>query len=277
MAFTGAFHGRTLGALSLNRSKAVHRQGFPELAGVIEAPFCEDRRCSVATCSCGFFPKSTSEKAWLWELLDPDGGRVDPGEVAYIIVEPIQGEGGYRIPSNAFMDELATVCTEYEIPLIADEVQTGIGRTGEWWGADHYAINPDVIASAKALGVGATISSDEFFPEEPGRISSTWGGGDILASMRGVLTIDVIREQDLLTNATTRGEQFKELLREADPEYVEDVRGRGLLLAVEFDSQTRRDCVVQAAFERGLLTLGAGFKTLRVLPPLDVTKREIAL
>jgi 4-aminobutyrate aminotransferase len=145
------------------------------------------------------------------------------------------------------------------------------------WGADHYSIEPDVITSAKALRVGATISREAVFPDETGRISSTWGGGDLLAALQGVLTIDAIREHDLLANARNRGKQFKQRIREGDSDYVEDVRGKGLMLAIEFDSRPRRDAVVHAAFERGLLTLGCGFRTLRILPPLDVTAREIEM
>jgi 4-aminobutyrate aminotransferase len=293
ITFAGGFHGRTLGALSSNRSKAVHRRGFPEIAGIESVPFCENRHCDATTCSCGFFVgpqanetesgvslsgESTSRiTSSLRRMLDPSRGNVDASDVSYLIVEPIQGEGGYRIPSQSFMTEIADVTEEYDIPVVADEIQTGLGRTGEMWGVDHYAIEPDVITSAKALRVGATISRDELFPDTPGRISTTWGGGDILASLRGVLTIDAIQEYDLLSNARERGRQFKERLREEVPSFVVDVRGKGLMLAVEFDSKPRRDAAVCEAFSRGLLTLGCGYRTMRVLPPLDVTAREIDL
>lgn len=274
ITFDGAFHGRTLGALSLNRSKSVYRREFPEISGVHDAPFCEDRSCTPETCSCGFFAGGVSR---LREKLDPERGHVDPDDVAYLILEPIQGEGGYRFPSDAFTDEIAALVDEHDITLIADEIQSGVGRTGELWGADHYALEPDVISSAKGLRVGATISRSDVFPEETSRLSSTWGAGDVIASAQGALTLDAIREHDLMDNATVRGRQFKETMRDADLPGVTDVRGKGLMLAVQFDSTERRDAVLTGAFSRGLLTLAAGHDVLRVLPPLDVTEREIEL
>jgi 4-aminobutyrate aminotransferase len=274
ITFEGAFHGRTLGALSLNRSKSVYRREFPEISGIHDVPFCRDRTCDADSCSCGFFAGGTSQ---LRRMMSDEAGSVDPGEVAYLIMEPIQGEGGYYPPSEAFMQEVAAVCAEHDIPLVADEIQAGMGRTGEWWAADHYPIEPDVITAAKGLRVGATISRSDVFPDEEGRISSTWGAGDIIASMQGALTIDAIWEYDLLSNATARGRQFTERLRDDDPESVVDVRGKGLMLGVEFDTVERRDDVLERAFERGLLTLACGHKTLRILPPLDVTEREIDL
>jgi 4-aminobutyrate aminotransferase len=270
----GAFHGRTLGTLSLNRSRAKYRSHFPEIDGVEDMPYCTDRSCTAETCDCGFFFDDTST---LRRMLDPETGYVAADEVAALVLEPFQGEGGYRPPSEAFMDEIAAVSDEHDLTLIADEIQSGLGRTGEWWASDHYAIEPDVIASAKGLRVGATISREEVFPDKNGRISSTWGAGDILASAQGVATIDAIEEHDLLDNAVERGQQMQDLLRESDMPGAIDVRGKGLMLAVEFDSKERRDAIQEEAFSRGLLTIGCGKQTLRLLPPLDVTEREIYL
>ena len=274
ITFDGAFHGRTLGALSLNRSKSVYRRDFPEISTVHDMPFCDDRGCTPETCSCGFFAGGSSR---LRTKLDPKRGHVDPESVAYLIMEPIQGEGGYRFPSDAFMDEIAAVVDEHDITLVADEIQSGVGRTGEMWGSDHSAIEPDVIASAKGLRVGATISRSDVFPEETGRISSTWGAGDIIASLQGALTLDAIEEEGLMENATVRGRQFREIMADADPDGVVDVRGLGLMLAVEFDTKSRRDEVMERAVSHGLLTLACGTKVLRILPPMDVTEREIEL
>ncbi|MFB6183337.1 MAG: aminotransferase class III-fold pyridoxal phosphate-dependent enzyme [Haloarculaceae archaeon] len=274
VTFEGAFHGRTLGTLSLNRSKEIYRRSFPVIPSVHDAPYCTDRTCTPETCECGFFAGGTSK---LRRMLDPERGYVNPDELAYVIVEPMQGEGGYRFPSDAFMDEVATLVQRYDVTLIADEIQTGLGRSGEWWLSDHYAIEPDVITSAKGLRVGATVSREEIFPSEESRLSSTWGAGDILSSAVGALTIDVIDDYDLVANATERGRQAVESLRDADLPGVVDVRGKGLLLAVEFDSKDRRDGVMEAALKRGLLTLGCGQKTIRLLPPLDATEREIEL
>ncbi|MFC4359028.1 aspartate aminotransferase family protein [Halobium salinum] len=286
ITFEGAFHGRTLGTLSLNRSKEVYRRKFPEIPSIHDVPFCDDRSCSPATCSCGFFrgvgggrdgEGEDDPVSALRRKLDPKRGHVNPEEVAYLIMEPIQGEGGYRFPSDAFAEEVASVVEEHDITLVADEIQSGVGRTGEMWGSDHYPFEPDIITGAKGLRVGATISSKDVFPEERARLSSTWGAGDIVSSLQGVLTLEAIEEHDLLANATVRGRQFKETVRDANPEGVVDVRGKGLLLAVEFDSKERRDAVQEAALKRGLLTLACGYKVLRILPPLDVTEREISL
>lgn len=275
ITFEGAFHGRTLGALSLNRSKAVHRRHYPSISDIHDLPFCtETETDGERGCGCGFFTEDSSK---LRELLDPERGHVAADDVAYLIMEPVQGEGGYRVPSEAFMAEVASVCEAHDLHLVADEIQAGVGRTGEMWGSDHFPIEPDVIASAKALRVGATISREEVFPDEQARISSTWGAGDILASAQGVFTLDAIDEQDLLANATQRGRQAKERIRDAGIDGVVDVRGLGLMLAVEFETKTLREDVIEAALKRGLLTLGCGHKTLRLLPPLDVTEREIDL
>jgi 4-aminobutyrate aminotransferase len=270
----GAFHGRTLGTLSLNRSKEVYRRQFPEIASVHTTPFCTDRGCTPATCECGFFFEDTS---WLRQMLAEGTGFVNDEEVAYVVLEPVQGEGGYRFPSEAFAAEIAALCEAHDVPLVVDEVQCGVGRTGEMWASDHYAFEPDVIASAKALRVGATIAREEVFPAETSRLSSTWGAGDLLAAAQGALTIDAIQDHDLLANATERGRQLKERLRDADLPGVVDVRGKGLLLAVEYESKECREDVIAQALARGLLTIGCGHKTMRVLPPLDVTEREIDL
>jgi len=270
----GAFHGRTLGTLSLNRSKGIYRRRFPDLAGIETIPFCTDRACTPASCECGFFFDDTS---WLRQMLAEGSGYVNDEEVAYLIVEPIQGEGGYRFPSESYAAEIAALCADHDLTLVVDEVQSGLGRTGEMWASDHYAFTPDVIASAKALRVGATVARSDVFPDEKSRLSSTWGAGDILSAAQGALTIDAIREYDLLDNATRRGQQCKELLRDADLPGVVDVRGTGLMLAVEFDSTDHREDAVAAALAEGLLTIGCGEKTMRLLPPLDVTEREIDL
>lgn len=274
ITFEGAFHGRTLGALSLNRSKSVHRKRYPSLSDVHDVPFCSDCGSDPSTCECGFFTENSSQ---LREMLDPERGYVDPNEVAYLIIEPVQGEGGYRVPSEAFMNEIRALCDEHDLFLVADEIQSGIGRTGEMWASDHFSIEPDAIASAKALRVGATISREEVFPDEKARLSSTWGAGDVISSAQGVLTLDAIEEHSLLDNATERGRQATEQLRDADMNGMVDVRGLGLMLAVEFDTKEMRDAVIDSALKRGLLTLGCGHKTLRLLPPLDVTEREIDL
>ena len=270
----GAFHGRTLGTLSLNRSKGIYRRDFPEIASVHDMPYCTDRTCTTESCDCGFFFDSTSA---LRRMLHPETGYVDADEVAALVIEPIQGEGGYRFPSDAFAGEIADCCAEFDLTLVADEVQAGMGRTGEWWRSDHYPFEPDVISSAKGLRVGATIGREAVFPDERSRLSSTWGAGDLLSSAMGVATIDAIEEYSLMENATTRGRAFKQHLRDADLPGMTDVRGKGLMLAVEFETEAQRDAIQEAAFSRGLLVLGCGKQTIRLLPPLDITEREVEL
>jgi 4-aminobutyrate aminotransferase len=270
--FSNAFHGRTMGTLSLTRSKSVYTREYPELAGIREVPFCDDRGCSADTCSCGFFAGGQSRL----EATLGSHGNVDPEEVAFIILEPIQGVGGYRFPSDDFAREVGRVSEAYDIPLIVDEIQTGVGRSGSMWASDHYPFEPDLITAAKALRVGATVGRSELFPDQKNRLGSTWGGGDVIAAMQGVFTLEAIEEHDLMANAETRGAQ---LLDNLDTHYdcVEDARNLGLLVAVDYDTKQRRDAVVEAALDRGLLTLGCGTKTLRLLPPLDVTEREVDL
>ncbi|WP_049922923.1 class-III pyridoxal-phosphate-dependent aminotransferase [Halopiger djelfimassiliensis] len=260
LTFEGAFHGRTLGALSLNRSKSVYRRDFPELSGIHDVPH------------------SMEGVERLREKLDPDNGHIPPEQVAFMILEPVQGEGGYRVPDAEFMRAVNDLCSEHDIPIIADEIQSGVGRTGEMWASDHFDFEPDVITSAKALRVGATISRSDIFPDERARISSTWGAGDILASIQGSLTLAAIEEHDLLSHAEKQGTAFLDRLaslQEDHEEVIEDVRGLGLMTAVEFDTKDRREAVMEAALERGLLTLGCGKKALRLLPPLDVRDREL--
>ncbi|MDJ1433745.1 aminotransferase class III-fold pyridoxal phosphate-dependent enzyme [Halostagnicola sp. A-GB9-2] len=259
LTFDGAFHGRTLGALSLNRSKSVHRRKFPELSGIHDVP------------------RSIEGLERLEQKLDPDVGHIPSDQVAFLILEPIQGEGGYRIPTPEFVSRVNEICSKHEIPIIADEIQSGIGRTGSMWASDQYDLEPDVITSAKALRVGATISRSELFPDEKARLSSTWGAGDILASIQGALTIAAIQEHDLLAHARRAGERLLARLEDLQDRYPEvvDSRGLGLMTALEFDTMDRREAVIESAVERGLLTLGCGHKTLRLLPPLDVRDREL--
>jgi 4-aminobutyrate aminotransferase len=273
VTFQGAFHGRTLGALSLNRSKSVYRKRFPEIASVHDLPFCS---CEGAPtfCECGYF---AGDESAFRKKIDPKTGHVDPEEIAFLMMEPIQGEGGYRFPSEAFARDIAEITEEYDITLIADEIQSGVGRTGEWWASEHYPFDPDVITSAKGLRIGATISDREVFPEEKSRLSSTWGAGDVIAAAQGAFTLDAIAEHDLLANATERGRQFQETMRDAELDGLTNVRGKGLMIGMDFESSELRDDVVAAAFQRGLLLLACGHKTLRVLPPMDVTEREIEL
>ena len=273
VTFDGAFHGRTLGALSLNRSKAVHRAFFPQIPQVLSLPFCT---CPAA-CRCGWEEADGTSR--LARLLDPETGLVRPEEVAFIIFEPIQGEGGYRIPRKAFLQELTRLARQHGIPLIADEVQSGMGRTGRWWAVEHFGVKPDLMTAGKALRVGATVGRADLFPAEGGRMGGTWAEGNALSTAVGYRTIAVIEGEGLLQNASRMGERFLAGLRDLAGRHphVVDARGLGLMAAIELDTRARRDRVLRAALARGLVILGCGVKAIRFLPPLDVAEREIGM
>lgn len=246
ICFNGAFHGRTLGALSLNRSKHVQRRWYPEIPNIISLDYNE--------------------------IDDFKKLRVNWEEVAFIIVEPIQGEGGYVVPSKEWVQYLRDVATTCDIPLIIDEIQSGLGRTGKWWCHEYYDVVPDILTSAKALRIGATIANEKYFPDEPGRISSTWGEGNALSSAMGALTIRVIRDEKLLENAYLMGTYTRTYLEDMG---FENVRGKGLMNAFDLDTHDLRNQLTYEAAKKGLLLMGCGIKSVRLLPPLNVTKREI--
>ena len=274
VCFDGAFHGRTLGALSLNRSKAVQREYYPQIPNIVSFPYCTCKN----TCICGWETRSKRGKteSKLHQWLDNDFGLVDEKEVSYIIIEPIQGEGGYNVPSKKYIRNVYKEAKEHHIPVISDEIQAGMGRTGTWWACEQFGVKPDVIAAAKGLRVGATISKRKMFPNVKGRVGGTWSEGNALASAVGCVTIEVIQKENLLRNAARQGvyilRRLKELRRHR---CVVDTRGVGLMDAVEFDTQKTRDQVVEKCLKKGLLILGAGYKAIRLLPPLNVTRREI--
>jgi 4-aminobutyrate aminotransferase len=177
------------------------------------------------------------------------------------------------------MAEIGRVAREYRIPLIADEVQSGMGRTGRWWASEHFDLQPDIIVAGKALRVGATIGRTELFPREEMRLGSTWGEGNALSSAIGFTTIEVIRRDGLLEHASRMGECLRQELRRLQRRFdcIVDIRGLGLMDAIELDTVERRGRILRACLERGLLLLGCGFKAIRFLPPLDMTQRELDL
>jgi len=273
--FLGAFHGRTLGALSLNRSKRLHRSWYPQIPNIVHLPYCH----CPAECRCGFWLGSSHSTSQLAHFLDPAHGLIDPAEVAYIILEPVQGEGGYYVPNPRFMREVGRIASQYRIPLIADEIQSGMGRTGHWWASEHFDIQPDIIVAGKALRVGATIGRGELFPKEEMRLGSTWGEGNALSSAIGYTTIEVIQREKLLSHATEMGERLRQELRSLQRrfDFIVDVRGLGLMNAMELDTVERRGNFLVGCLARGLLLLGCGYNAIRFLPPLDLTQREMDL
>lgn len=251
----GAFHGRTLGALTFTYSKPVQKKNFPELA-VKRIRFCtKDEDPSIDDIS---------------KILE------EQKDIAFIITEVVQGEGGYNIASKKFLQNLYRVAKDCDLPLIIDEVQSGMGRTGEWWAWQHYGITPDIMTTAKGLQVGATLFDMRFDPKEKGTKSSTWGGGHRIDMAVGAKVIEVIKRDKLLDNAKKMGSLLLQRMKEFVGKYgIIDARGLGLMIAVEFESKERRDKVLQEAFKNGLILLPAGEKVMRVIPPLIITEKEI--
>lgn len=250
----GAFHGRTLGALTFTLSKPVHKHNFPE--------FPVKR---IKFCSQDDDPEIDAVESLLKE-----------NKVAFILTEVVQGEGGYNVASKKFIKNLRKYATEYGVPLILDEVQSGLGHTGKWWAFEHYNVKPDIMTAAKALQVGATMYNKRLEPKERSALSSTWGGGSRIDMATGMRTIQVIKRDRLLENATKMGNMLKKGLEElVGKKGVIGVRGLGLMIGLEFDTRVRREKKIVELFKSGLLTLGAGQKSLRIIPPLVITKKQI--
>ncbi len=278
VAFLGAFHGRTLGALSLTASKSVQRRGFgPLLAGVHHVPYPYCYRCPY-----GREPKSCAlECAQAMERLFKT--VLPPEEVAAIVYEPVQGESGYVVPPQKFFDELQRLAQAHGILLIADEVQSGMGRTGRMWASEHFGLAPDILAVAKGIASGmplaAMIARAELMSWPPGAHGSTFSGNPVSVAA-ALVTLELL-EESLIENAARLGMRLMERLRAWPGRFpcVGDVRGLGLMLGVELvrDRRSReqapelRDRLVEMAFQRGLLVLGAGENTVRLSPPLTIT------
>lgn len=284
IGFLGAFHGRTLGAVSLTASKAHYKNGFfPLMNGVVHVPFPNPYR-PVLQRRPGMGDGETVVAFIEEEILE----RLLPGEdVAGILVEPIQGEGGYIYPPDDFFPALRKLCDKYDILLIVDEVQSGMGRTGKWWAIEHYGVEPDILLTAKGIAsgmpLGAMVTRKELMDWPKGSHGNTFGGNPVSCSA-ALATIQLIEEQ-YLENTRVVGAYCKEALEELQAKHpsIGDVRGKGFMLGVEFvhDRETKqpaeslRDDVVYKAFERGLLLLGCGKSVIRVTPPLSTTKSEV--
>jgi 4-aminobutyrate aminotransferase len=282
IAFLGGFHGRTMGALSLTASKVRQRQGFgPLVPGVTHIPYAYCYRCHYGKTpdTCAVECVKVIEEQLIKTILPAE-------EIAAIVVEPIQGEGGYVVPPKMFFDELQDVAQRHGIAIIADEVQCGFGRTGRMFAAEHYELTPDILATAKGIAsgmpLGATIARANLMSWPPGAHASTFGGNPVSVAA-SLATLELL-ERELVANAARMGEHIMARLREwpARFAHVGEVRGMGLMIGIEFvkDQQARerygelRDRVEHLAFERGLLVLGAGQNTIRLSPPLVITKDQ---
>jgi 4-aminobutyrate aminotransferase len=210
----------------------------------------------------------------LEQLIKREGGDEN---LAFVIIETVQGEGGYRIASKKMVKGIRKLTKEHGIPLICDEVQSGMGRTGKWWAFEHYGIKPDVLTSAKALQVGVVVAGKSMFPDEPGSISSTWGGGHILDLAMGLETIRTIKKDKLLENCTKMGNYLVNELKKLEMtcQHIENPRGLGLMCAFDLHTKEMRDHMHARMLERGLVSLGAGHNSIRLIPPYIVTKKEI--
>ena len=263
VAFLGAFHGRTYGSVSLTASKAKYHAGFgPLLPGVYHAPY-----------------GKVADLRWFDEVLFD---KLAPAsEVAAIIVEPIQGEGGYIVPEDGFLQGLREICDRHGIVLIADEIQSGAGRTGTMWAVEQWGVKPDILLSAKGIAsgmpLGAMIARASLLEAwGPGAHGSTYGGNPVSCAA-ALATIDLL-EAGLVSNAGTRGEQAFAGLRPflaRYPELVRDVRGRGLMIGIEFDTAEHAAAVQWACFQRGLLVLESGKSSVRMSPALTVSEAEM--
>ena len=284
LSIQGGFHGRTLGALSFTNSKTNHKQFFPSLPAR-RLPFIDEFASDEKR---EFAIEQTQN------LLHQD---VSPQEIAFLIFEPIQGEGGYRVPHPKYIKELRTITKENNILMIADEVQSGMGRTGKMWAHQHFNIDVDLMSAGKALQVGATIGSDEvFFSNESDacRISSTWGGGDLIGLAMGINVMKIIDKEHLVSNAEKQGQYLKKKLSEMAEETAENKKiqfqqpnGKGLMIGMKinkpgmvnakYDKANKflRDQLVDGCYENGLLILGAGWNNIRFAPPLNVTTDNI--
>jgi 4-aminobutyrate aminotransferase len=281
IAFLGAFHGRTMGALSLTGSKVTQRRGFGPMLPVQHIPYAYCYRCAYGKdpSTCNVECVKVIEDTLFKSILPAE-------EVAAIVVEPIQGEGGYLVPPAKFHEELRRVADKYGILLIHDEVQSGMGRTGKMFASEHFGVSPDIVTLAKGIASGlplaATVAKAEVMNWRPGAHASTFGGNPV--SIASALTTIELLEESLVENAAAIGAYMMERMARWPARFscVGDVRGRGLMLGFEIvrDQGTKerapelRDRIEQMAFEHGLLVLGCGQNSIRLCPPLVIVKDQ---
>jgi 4-aminobutyrate aminotransferase len=284
IGFTGAFHGRTMGAVTFTASKTTYHRGFyPLMNGVVHAPFPNPYRPILDRQSGEDYGETVVRY-----IEDEIFGHIVPAdEVAGILVETIQGEGGYIVPPPGFFPALRELCDKNNILLITDEVQCGMGRTGKWWAIEHFDVEPDILTTAKGIAsgmpMGACIARDSVMDWPRGAHGNTFGGNP-LACAAALATIDLIENQ-YLENAATVGQYMIDALHEimARHSSIGDVRGIGLMIGVEFVKDRRSKVaaeelcarIVDLAFERGLILLSCGKSVMRFAPPLSITQKEV--
>jgi 4-aminobutyrate aminotransferase len=281
LAFLGAFHGRTLGALSLTASKAKQRAGFfPTVPGTVHVPYAYCYRCpyKLTYPSCDLHCANVIEDAYLKTVAPPE-------DVAGIFVEPVQGEGGYIVPPPGWMDRIAKIAKDHDLLLIDDEVQTGFGRTGKMWAIEHSKAVPDILTMAKSMAsgvpMGAAVYPVEMDFQETGKHSNTFGGNPI-ACAASLATLDVIEDEDLIARSAKLGQYMARRLDEMKDRYqfIGDRRGLGMMQATEFvvDRKSNkpdpelRDAIEEDAYRHGLILLPCGESSLRYIPSLNIPK-----
>jgi 4-aminobutyrate aminotransferase len=282
LAFYGAFHGRTMGALALTASKPQQRRRFaPLMPGVEHVPYPNVYRRPAGMDVAAY---AVETARFIEERVFKT--MVPPEEVAAIFVEPLQGEGGYLVAPFEFLRELRRICDEHGILLVADEVQSGCGRTGKWWAIQHSNVEPDIVCIAKGIAsgmpLGVMMAKANIMDWTPGSHASTFGGNPVSIAA-ALATLDVL-EREGMKNAAAVGRHIMDRISSWPEKHaiVGDVRGLGLMIGIEIVTDTKtkkmggpeRDRIVELAFERGLLFLGAGPNTIRLCPPLVVAKEQ---
>ncbi|MBP6787161.1 MAG: acetyl ornithine aminotransferase family protein [Candidatus Promineofilum sp.] len=281
IGFMGAFHGRTLGSLSFTASKAVQRANYLSGVKVYHVPYPNAYRPVLAG------PSEDSYGDIVVHYIEEQLFRniLSPTDVAGILVEPIQGEGGYVVPAPGFFPRLREVCDRYGILLMVDEIQSGAGRTGHWWAVEHENVQPDIVCFAKGIGsglpIGGIIARKELMTWGPGSHGSTYGGNPVAAAS-ALATLEVIEREGLLQRATDSGEFIQDALTEMESRHpsIGQVRGRGLMIGIEFvkNHHTKeravdlRNHIIQRAFEMGLLLIPCGANALRMTPSLNIER-----
>jgi 4-aminobutyrate aminotransferase len=283
IGFLGGFHGRTMGSLAFTASKPHYKRGFfPLMNGVVHAPYPDPFRPLITTRNGESYGEAVVryiEEEIFEKIFAPE-------DIAGILVEPIQGEGGYVVPADGFFPALRKICDKHGILMIADEVQSGMGRSGKWWAIEHFGVEPDIVCIAKGIASGipiGTMMARESIAKWPkGSHGNTYGGNPI-GCAAALATIDLI-ENGYLENAKETGAHLMAGLKDIQTrhECIGEVRGKGMMIGVEFvtDQQTLIpdhdfcERVVDLSFELGLITLSCGRSVIRIAPPLCMTKEE---
>ena len=286
IAFFNSFHGRTLGSLSLTSSRVAQRRGFKRQAlDVVHVPYPNEFRNPFNAADCGDGGAGQGALTWIEERLFKT--TTPPEEVAGIVVEVVQGEGGYVPAPRNFLEGLRRICDQHGIMLIVDEVQSGMGRTGKMFASDHFDLKPDIVCLAKGIGsglpIGVCVARANLMDWKPGAHASTFGGNPVCIAA-ALKTIELL-ERGLVRNSAEVGSYLKAELEKLMRKYecIGDVRGMGLMIGVEFvedrasnkPAPELRDRIEVACFERGLIILGAGTNTIRWSPPLILTKENV--